>query len=68
MSYVTLRSLWCNIIILKGHAPTEDKNDTKGSFYKGLECVFVNSRSTTKNLLGDLNVKVVQEDIFKPVI
>jgi hypothetical protein len=27
MSYIILRGHWCNIIVLKAHAPTEDKID-----------------------------------------
>jgi hypothetical protein len=27
MSYIILRGLWCNIIVLNVHAPTEDKID-----------------------------------------
>jgi hypothetical protein len=35
MSYIILRGRWCNIIVLKVHAPTEDKtDDMKGSFYE----------------------------------
>jgi hypothetical protein len=33
MSYVILRSRWCEIFVLNVHAPTEDKcDDTKDSF------------------------------------
>jgi hypothetical protein len=27
MSYIVLRGLWCNIIVLNAHAPTEEKGD-----------------------------------------
>jgi hypothetical protein len=41
MSYIILRGLWCHIIVLKVHAPTEDKTDyVKDSFYEELERVF----------------------------
>jgi len=37
MSYIRLRGLWCDIIDLNVHAPTEDKSDdTKDDFYEGL--------------------------------
>jgi hypothetical protein len=37
MSYIILRGRWCHIIILKVHAPTEDKtDDVKDSFYEEL--------------------------------
>jgi hypothetical protein len=29
MSYITLKSRWCDIIVLNLHAPTEDKDDVK---------------------------------------
>jgi hypothetical protein len=40
MSHIILRGRWCHIIILKVHAPTEDKtDDVKDSFYEKLEHV-----------------------------
>jgi hypothetical protein len=41
MSFIILRGPWCHIIVLKVHAPTEDKtDDVKDSFYEELEHVF----------------------------
>jgi hypothetical protein len=41
MSYIALRSRWCDIIVLNVHAPTEDKDDDiKDRFYEKLEEVF----------------------------
>jgi hypothetical protein len=41
MSYIILRSLWCNIIVLNVHAPTENKiDDIKDRFYEELEQIF----------------------------
>jgi hypothetical protein len=41
MSYIILRGLWCHIIVLNVHSPTEDKtDDVKDSFYEELERVF----------------------------
>ena len=38
MSYIVLRGRCCNIIVLKVHAPREEKNDdSKDSFYEELE-------------------------------
>jgi exonuclease III len=35
MSYIILKGHWCDIIVLKVHAPTEDKDDDiKDSFYE----------------------------------
>jgi hypothetical protein len=51
------------------HAPTKDKdNYIKDSFYGELEQIFDQfPRYHMKILLGDLNVKVGREDIFKPI-
>jgi hypothetical protein len=38
MSYIILRGLWCNTIVLNFHAPTEDKiDDIKDRFNEELE-------------------------------
>jgi exonuclease III len=70
MSYIILRGRWCDIIVLKVHAPTENKtDDTKDRFYEELEHVFDKLRKYhTKILSGDFNAKVGREDIFKPKI
>jgi hypothetical protein len=70
MSYITLKSRWCDIIVLNVHAPTEDKDDViKDSFYEELEQVFDQfPRHHMKNLLGVFHVKEEREDIFKPII
>jgi hypothetical protein len=69
MSYVILRSRWCDIIILNVHAPIEDKtDDMKDRFYKELECVFDKfPKYHMKILLEDFNAKVGRE-IFKPTV
>jgi hypothetical protein len=62
--------LWCNIIVLNVHAPTEDKiYDIKDRFYEELEQEFYKfPRYHLKILLGDFNAKVGREDIFKLTI
>jgi len=41
MSYIVLSGHWCNIIVLNGHATSEEKSDnSKDSFYEELEQVF----------------------------
>jgi hypothetical protein len=41
MPYITIKSRWCDIIVLNVHAPTEGKDDNiKDSFYEELEQVF----------------------------
>jgi len=51
MSYIFLRGLWCNIIVLNVRAPSEGKSDdSKDSFYEELKQVFfVIFLTTTKN-------------------
>jgi hypothetical protein len=70
MSYIILRGLWCHIIILNVHAPTEGKtDDVKDSIYEELERAFDKfPKYHMKILLGDFNAKVGREDIFKPTI
>jgi hypothetical protein len=66
IGYIFPRGRWCNIIVLKGHATSED---SKESIYEELEQVF--SRILmyrTKILLGDCNVKLGREGVFKPTI
>jgi exonuclease III len=61
---------WCHNIVLNVHAPAENKTDyVKDSFYEDLERVFNKfQKYHMKILLGDFNVKVDREDIFKPTI
>ena len=56
MSYIVLRSGWCNIIVLNVHAPSEEKSDSsKDSFYEELEQVFDHfPKYDMKILFGDL--------------
>jgi exonuclease III len=70
MTNKILRGFWFHIIFLEVHAPTENKIDyMKDSFYEELECILDKfPKYNTKILLGDLNVKVGREDIFKPTI
>jgi hypothetical protein len=67
MSYIILRGLWSDIMVLKVHAPTEDKiDDIKDSFYEDLEWVFDKfPKYHMKILLRDFNAQVGREDIFK---
>jgi hypothetical protein len=70
MSYVILRGRWCHIIVLNVHAAAEDKiNDVKDSVYEELKHVFHKfPKYHMKIVLGDFNVKVGREDIFKLTI
>jgi hypothetical protein len=70
MSYILLRGRWCNIIVVNVHAPCEDtSDDIRDSFYGEIGRVFDQiPRYDMKIQLGDFNVKVGREDIFKPTI
>jgi exonuclease III len=70
MSYIDLRGHWCNIIVLNVLAPSEGKSDdSKDSFYEELQQVFkLLPKYHTKIPLGDFNVKLRREDIFKLTI
>jgi hypothetical protein len=42
MTIIPVKVLWCHIIVLNIHSPTEDNiDDVKDSFYEELERVFV---------------------------
>jgi hypothetical protein len=70
MSYIILRGSWCNITVLKVHAPCEDKSDeAKDSFYEELGRVFNEFLGYNMKIFwGDFNTKVGRGDIFKPII
>ena len=69
LSYVVLRGHWCNII-LNVHAPSEENSVySKDNFYEELEQVFDHFPTYhMKTVLGEFNVKVERENIFKPTI
>jgi len=70
LSHIVLRGPWGNIIVVNVHAPSkENSEDSRDSFYKELEQVFDHfPKYHMKILLGDFNVKVGREIIFKPTI
>ena len=70
LSYILLKGRWLPIIVVNGHAPSEEKSEElKDSFYEELEEVFGHfPKYYMKILLGDFNAKLVRKDIFKPII
>ena len=60
MLYIVLRDLWCNIIVLNVHAPSEEKSDDlKYCFYKELEQGFDHfPKCHIKILLRNFNSKL----------
>ena len=69
-TYIVLRGRWCNIFVLNVHAPSEKKSDdSTDSVCEELEQVLNHfPKYHMKNLLGDFNVKLGREGIFKPTI
>jgi hypothetical protein len=60
VSYIVLRGRWCNVIILKVHAPSEEKSEDLKD--EELEQVFDHfPKYHMKILLGDFNEKVGRE-------
>ena len=72
VSYIVLRSPWCEIIVLSVHSSSKEKSDdSEDSFYEELEQVFFFyhfPKYHTKIVLGDFNSKVERENIFKPTV
>jgi hypothetical protein len=57
VSYIVLRGLWCNIIAVNVHAPSEEKSgNSNDSFYEELKQIFIIFNK--KILLGDFNANV----------
>jgi hypothetical protein len=69
-SYIILRGRWCHIIVLKVHAPAEDKtDDVEDSLPEELERAFNKfSKFYIKIMLGEFSAKSGKEDIFKPTV
>jgi len=67
-SYITLRGRWFGITVLNVHAPTEAKSDDTDVLRRTAVCTGSIPKYHTKILLGDFNVKLRREDIFKPTV
>lgn len=69
--YIEMEYLCFNVILINGYAPTEDKikEEIKSIFYESLDtlCDLI-SPNKVKILLKDINVKVGQEIIYRPII
>ena len=66
--YIVLRGHWCNIIDLNVHAPSENSDVSKDSFYEELEQDFDHfPEYHTKILLGEFNAKMGRQNILKPL-
>ena len=70
LSYVTIRTRWCNTVLINVHAPTDEADDNdKDTFYDELERLFDRfPKYNTKIVLGDFNAKVGREEKYRPTI
>jgi len=70
LSYIVLRSHWCNIINLNVHVPSEEKSDnSKDSSYEEFKQIFYHFLEYhMKILFGDFNTKFGEEVICKLTI
>lgn len=67
-SYEKVKGLWFKIIDMNVHASSEDKSDSADDSFCGELGRILDQfpRCGRKILLGEFNVKVRKEDIFKP--
>jgi hypothetical protein len=66
---IILSVRWCDILVLIGHAPTEDTDYMKDRFYEELERVFDKIRKHhDKIFLEDFIAKVGRLETFKATI
>jgi hypothetical protein len=64
-----LRGLFFNYSLICVHAPTEEKDDDKDNFYEDLDQIYEECpKRAVKIIIGDLNAKVGQEEIYRPII
>jgi hypothetical protein len=67
LGMLRIRGRFFNMSIINCHAPTEEKpEDDKDAFYEDLERLYDSCpRNDIKIVIGDMNAKVGQEDIYK---
>jgi hypothetical protein len=68
MSYIILRSRWCDIIALNFHAPIEDKIDDMKERFLEEQVYDKFPYYQMKFFLGDFSAKVDREGISNPTI
>jgi hypothetical protein len=65
MSYIVLRSHWCNIV-LNVHAPNEENSvDSNGSFYENLSRSLVFSKVVYKNIVMRFYLNIEERGYFQ---
>jgi hypothetical protein len=65
-----VRGKFNNTTMICAHAPTEENDDeSKETFYEKLDQIYHRAPAhDTKIMIGDLNAKIGQEEIFRPTI
>jgi len=69
ISTLTLKTRDFRIVLIKAHAPTEEKDDEeKEEFYSTLEDTMDTAVGDLKIVLGDFNAKLGKEAVYRAVI
>jgi len=67
---IHVRGLFINYSLICVHAPTEEKdNDEKENFYEDLDQIYEECpKRDVKIIIGNINAKIGQEEIYRPII
>jgi exonuclease III len=66
---IRVRGLFFNYSFIGVRAPTEEKDDEKDNFCEDLDQIYEECpKRDVKIIIGDLNAKIGQEDLYRPII